>query len=563
MYALRYALLCFLSVAPSSIAAPRILKSIRRQEPAAASTQSSSQACHEVMAYAEQGMGIVIVIFSFDSYCFPGVTVFDAAEVYDCLKNVPFDPAVATRFIDHYNHTMQYQSTLALLANPPKGYQQPAVNFQKGLADIRNGVTAGRYTTQYLFEADLQLLISRMHDKHVTLNAGIMAIFYFTSPYGIVSASIDGKKEPEVYFSDDIVSSRLEGWKPSPITHINGKSTVEFLSTFAGRNSNGYLEPHADWNSLMDSPAADIQGRVSDFMNAIFYEGEKLSFTLANNSPPVETRWQAVYTHRGRTGPLSNAGDFFNYFVLGLTPDGFDTENATNWWPAEYNFIDDTPESDDFYHAAATTADWGCSSNNATPNWCNDSYGAYPKDPIVAQADLNVTGDGSSVTGYLLEDIHTGVLSIPSFYQLGDSIYDFYTAVDEFIMNATKHNVNHIVIDLQQNDGGDVFLALSTFDQFFPGIEPYTGSRIKSHRNANILGEAYTQWWKDLQNSGSEADEVLHDAYADSEWIIAHHINAATGANFSSWSEYSAPSDAFSRTVSYPSAQTPTDPSQV
>ncbi|ORY06011.1 hypothetical protein BCR34DRAFT_490455 [Clohesyomyces aquaticus] len=479
------------------------------------------------------------------SHEYAGVKVFLAADVFECLKNVPFNPAVAARFIDFYNHTMQYQSTLAFLADPPEGYQQPAVNVQQGLAEIKANITAGRYTSQYVFEAELQLLINSIHDNHVALDAGILSAFSFASPYGIVSASPDGREEPQVYLADDVASSRYGDWKPTPITEINGQNVVEFLSTYAQLNSEGYLEPHADWNALMEHPASDIQGSINTFQQAIFYPGDGLNFTFADNTR-LETHWWAVYRHISDTGPLSTAGDFFNYFVLGLAPD-FDPN--LHWWPQEDNFYENSTWDDDDFDALR---EWNC--DNPKPNWCNESLGAYPDDPIVVQTDLHITGAGI-VTGYLLDDIKTGVLSIPSFLQYGENVLNFNVAVTEFIGNATERGTEHVIIDLQQNDGGDVLLALTTFSQFFSGIKPYTGSRIRNHEFANILGTAYTEWWKNLAEEGNNPNKTYYEAFADSEWIIAHHINAATGANFSSWSEYSRPfldrGDNFSQTQLY------------
>ncbi|KAF2677117.1 hypothetical protein K458DRAFT_320524, partial [Lentithecium fluviatile CBS 122367] len=461
--------------------------------------------------------------------------IFLAAEVFDCLKNVPFSPAVAARFIDYYNHTLQYQSTLAFLADPPEGYQQPAVNVQQALTEIKANITAGRYRSQYVFEAELQLLVNRMHDSHVILDAGILAAFSFASPYGIVSVSTDGKKEPEIFLSDDVTSSGIQKtWTPSAITHINGENVIEFLTRFAQLNSEGYLEPHADWNALMESPASNIQGSINTFQQAIFYPGDELIFTFANYSI-LEARWWAVYRHQSKTGPLSTAGDFFNYFVLGLVPAGFDPEHPTQWW-SQQDAFNGTSEWDD--GDLDPLQEWQC--DNLTQNWCKESLGAYPDDPIVVQADLKINGSGI-VTGYFLDDIKTGILSIPSFVQFGDNTPKFHLAVKEFIGNATERSTEHIIIDLQQNDGGDVLLALTTFSQFFSGIKPYTGSRIRSHEYANILGTAYTEWWKNLKPGENDADDSYYKAFADREWVIANHINAATGANFSSWSEYSGP----------------------
>lgn len=112
---------------------------------------------------------------------------------------MPFDPAVGTRFIKYYNQTLQFQSTLELLKATPEGYQQPSIDVVQELWQIQGKIDAGLYQNQYVFEADVQLFINKIHDAHVYLQAGILSPFTFASPYGLVSVSEDGKKVPEIY----------------------------------------------------------------------------------------------------------------------------------------------------------------------------------------------------------------------------------------------------------------------------------------------------------------------------------------------------------------------------
>ncbi|KAF2190377.1 hypothetical protein K469DRAFT_746897 [Zopfia rhizophila CBS 207.26] len=467
-------------------------------------------------------------------------TIFYADVVFKCLQSVPFNAAVATRFIDYYNMTLQFQSTLAYLKDPPQGYQQPPVDVLQVLDQIQGNVTAGNYKNQYTFEADVQLLVNRMHDSHVTLNAGILDALSFLSPYGLVSVSADGKQPPEVYLSDDLLMGQLEGWTPSPVTKINGQVVVEYLTQFAELNSNGYLEPHADWNSLMDTPAMWISGDLSIFQSATFYPGDELNFTFKNGSTE-ETYWLSFYNELEDTGPLTTAGDFYNYFVLGQLPASYDPDQQ--WW---HTLETDDSSNDDSSDNSTVTDPFEsvCSSGNpADVNWCLASYGAYPNDPVVVQTDLAVTG-GGVVTGYFYDDISTGVLSIPSFFQYDPNTEQFGLTVEYFIANATKNNISRLVIDLQQNTGGTVYLAYNTFKQFFYRIDPYAASRIRSHELANVLGGAFSKWWKELESDleGNDgANGVNYNYTAAEEWVVLNRINAATGRDFASWSEYYGP----------------------
>jgi hypothetical protein len=128
--------------------------------------------------------------------------------VYECLRSIPFDAAVGTRFLKYFNTTLQFHAPLDTLKAPPSGYQQPAVDVEHGLDVIQSKIDAGGYINQYQFEADVQRLIARMHDPHVSLNAGLLAAFSFASPYGIISASVDGKKLPQVYV-DSMYNTKL------------------------------------------------------------------------------------------------------------------------------------------------------------------------------------------------------------------------------------------------------------------------------------------------------------------------------------------------------------------
>lgn len=130
-----------------------------------------------------------------------GQDVFNASLVHECLTSVPFNAAVATRFIAYWNDTLRFQSTLAYLKNPPAGYQQPAVDLLAGLSDLQQAVNTGTFVNQYEFEVALQLLLVSAHDGHLYLNAGILAAFTFASPYDIVSLSIDGVELPKVYLA--------------------------------------------------------------------------------------------------------------------------------------------------------------------------------------------------------------------------------------------------------------------------------------------------------------------------------------------------------------------------
>lgn len=122
-----------------------------------------------------------------------------AIDVYNCWATVPFNTAVATRFLAYWNDTLQFESSLENLKNPPAGYQKPAVDLIAGLGQIQDKVNAGSYQSQYDFEADFQRLLYSANDDHVGLTAGVLSSFSFANPYGLTSLSLDGIALPKVY----------------------------------------------------------------------------------------------------------------------------------------------------------------------------------------------------------------------------------------------------------------------------------------------------------------------------------------------------------------------------
>ncbi|KAH7123676.1 hypothetical protein B0J11DRAFT_318649 [Dendryphion nanum] len=459
-----------------------------------------------------------------------GYTLFDAKFAFDCLTSVPFNPAVATRFVQYFNETWQFQSTLSYLKNPPQGYQQPAVDVVAELGEIQQRINSGFYSNQYAFEADFHLVAHAMHDAHVVVRAGALAAFQFGSSYEIVSVSEDGKKPPKIYFTADVIGLGNKTTKPSAIKTINGVPAVEFLTKFARDNAYGFVEPHAEWNSLMSSPVLDIQGDIPVFAGkASLYPGENVTFAYEDGSEPIQDTWTAYYTEPANaTGPLTTGGDFYNYFVLGRLPASF---NGT--------FSDSSNETSG-----------GAVRKEAPGNWFNTSFEAYPAKPNVVQSQLGRFYPGW-VTGYFFKDAELGVLSLPSFDSIPDATGNYSKTVEQFITKATDNNVSRIVIDLQQNSGGAILLAFTTFKSFFPDVNPFAGSRRASFPLANAIGYTISEYWEDLDEADEGYREEKYNAAAN-EWVITNRINAETGENFTWWGEYAGPVTANGANFSLP-----------
>ncbi|KAK4979560.1 hypothetical protein LTR28_003900 [Elasticomyces elasticus] len=441
--------------------------------------------------------------------------VYDAKEVLDCLVSVPFDPAVAARFVRYINDTLQFQTTLAYLEDPPSGYQQPAVDLIGGLNTIQRHIDSGVYKNEYAFETAVQRLLFAAHDAHVNVDAGVLSSFVFGSGYRLVTLSDDGIQLPKVYFWADLVNAQKTGAKPAQaIAAINGQDTSDFLTSFAATNSMGTVEPHADWNQLMTSPAQTIQGAVSVFTaGAKFYPGDTIAFTMEDGTQLEPAKWLALYFSPGNTGPLLTGGDFYNFFVLGFYPPSYNPDAIPSW----------------VIEAANASPSSGFEAPPPPRDHWEDP--AYPEDPFVVQPDLATDGTGF-VTGYYLQGKETAVLSIPSFQEYGTGVPTFSKTIGYFVGNATAAGVKKVVIDLQQNGGGDDLLAYDAFQHFFPNTATTGGSRMRAHEYTNAMGETLTDFWE-----SRDRDSFWYYGLSNDEWVAPLRLNA-TGQNFRSWQEF-------------------------
>lgn len=195
-------------------------------------------------------------------------------------------------------------------------------------------------------------------------------------------------------FKGDLFESQyFTSFQPSAVKSINDMDVVTYLEQFAANNSVGTLEPHADWNQLMLSPALDILGYYDVFSGgATFYPGDTIKWTFENGTIQEE-EYLGIYLSQGPTGPLETGGDFYNFFVLGFYPADFD--------PYSESDSSDDDDGDDSGSNASSTASSDIPSSSTTVSqpaattaasgWDNP---AYPLTPDVAQPGLSTVGGG-------------------------------------------------------------------------------------------------------------------------------------------------------------------------
>lgn len=196
---------------------------------------------------------------------------------------------------------------------------------------------------------------------------------------------------------------------------------------------------------------------------------------------------------------------------------------------ASYNSTDTDDSGDDSdssaasstYGSSAASSTYASDSSAATSTYASAeptqaSWGpgsGYPENPAIVQPDLGLYG-GGSLSGYFFQDSSLAVLSMPSFQETGDAIDSFSRTVAQFLVDSKAAGMQKVLIDLQQNYGGDTLLAFDTFKRFFPQINPYGGSWLRAHPAANIIGDTITSYW-----DGLTPDDDDYYNLVNNEWV--------------------------------------------
>ena len=212
----------------------------------------------------------------------------------------------------------------------------------------------------------------------------------------------------------------------------------------------------------MSSPALGIQGRLNYFGGlATFYPGDIITFTLENGTM-ITDQWKAYYNSPGSIEGIATGGDFYNFFVLGIYPASSDLQQSGNNQRHKR-----TPSPANIATSSQPSTTNVCAGLPTATGWSQSVPGggdAYPPVAVIAQPDLKING-GGFISGYFIDDVSRAVLSIPRFDEYGDATNTFSNTIKCFIESSQHANIKQIVIDVQQNNGGNPLLAFDAFRQ--------------------------------------------------------------------------------------------------
>ncbi|KZF23881.1 hypothetical protein L228DRAFT_246725 [Xylona heveae TC161] len=492
--------------------------------------------------------------------------IVPASVAYECLKSVPIDKDSALAVVSGLWPYFQWQSTLAYLKNPPKGYQEPPVDILGGLNDIASNVTKGVYSGEYDFQMDILRLTLSAHDGHfIWIGDAVGNAISFGRQRALVSVSVDGQALPKIYIYEEIFASAQAGSTnlPSAVTKINGQDVVTFLENLA--QFNNLQDPDAAYNSLFyDLAQVSLleNGQGPGFfaggdqnIGGFFYPGPSTSFTFENGTTSELENYAII---RGDFSGVDSGEAYYEKFCNGpAAAEGTATPTATySYTPGftSYAYPTDSntavPTSIGAFSSetsmAASTSSVAAAYTSSVPQ----KIPGYPE-PEIEHSEGFIGGYYLSGNG--LDDV--AVLSIPSFVGSADpaSIQEFQAVAQEFLAKSTKDGKKKLVIDLSSNGGGTVYLAYDLFKQLFPQMTPYGGTRFRAHQSFDALGQEVSQLFANFDPNDPSATATDIEI-ASLPFNYKEDLNIDL-EDFSSWSDVYGPhafnNDQFTSIIRY------------
>lgn len=393
-----------------------------------------------------------------------GKTVVNATVAYACLTSVPINRQNALNLLDSMRPYMDWQSDTPWRSNPPSSFGYPAHDMYAVFDTVRDNVVNNRYTNEYAFQADVMgKIYNPAHDGHMLVIPDALGRALRFGRYGfggLVSFSSDGNATPQIKFKNDVDS---RGDQALAITKINGKAASDFVlgnSALAGGSQDVDASYNTQFYQLAQKASNGGYGEHSlGGRDGFMYQGQWTNYTMSDGTV---RNVENVALIQGDFSGITDGQSFYNRFCDPLWNDKHPAGGGAGGLSAASGAA-----------AAAVT-----------------QLPGYPK-PVVISRDGTASGYYLEGNGYNT----TAVLTLTSFAPQSNS--DFQDVVSTFLAKAVRDGKTKLILDLQANGGGFIYLGYDLFRQLFPQTIPDGDSRFKSTKTWQGLAKMYSKYIDD------------------------------------------------------------------
>ncbi|KAI0111034.1 hypothetical protein F4776DRAFT_358461 [Hypoxylon sp. NC0597] len=427
----------------------------------------------------------------------------EASIAYECLNSVPIDKDGALKYIDELAPYVEWQSDTVYKKNPPPDYFYPPTDIWATISEVTADITADKYPNEYAWQADLyKRLFGPAHDGHfVVYSDALSAAVEWQRPFALVSISEEGPdgSAPVIKIYDDVVSGVETA---SIVKLINGVDAATYIEDWINQ-AGGNQDVDAAYNSMFFEKAFVAANNNQGYFQTggrvrYIYPGNFTSFTFENgtvldlpNIARLKGSWRTV-----TDGP-----SFFRRFCSGATSNSIASSATTT------------------QSATATLA-----ATSGVP------VVGYP-DPVIVSSDSSISGYFIDQPGF--EDV--AVLVMLSFEP--DDPVEFQRVAQDFYAAAVEAGKKKLVVDVQANGGGYIFLGYDGFRQLFPDIVQEGLGRWRQHPGFAAVSQVFSDISADFDPNTASADVI--NAY-ESVFNWRYDLNITNG-NFTSYEDKFAP----------------------
>jgi hypothetical protein len=305
------------------------------------------------------------------------------------------------------------------------------------------------------------------------------------------------------------------GYRPSPVTRINGEDVLTWLNSYASQNGRSQ-DPDANYNQVfVNIPALAYSGAETNyFALSRFYQGENTVLTFANGSTRDVMTIAQFLSDESLEG-LTDGASFFDRFC---------NKNLTETILAQANSSGTAPSQ-------TTSNDTLVPYEPVSAEGVAPPHSAYPS-PIVISSD-------NSVAGYLSDTYpDLAILAVPSFASI--SPIEFENVVRQTLATASENNRTKLVMDLRGNSGGTIFLAYDLFRQLFPSETPYGAGNYRVGELHNFTGRVASENIDQLRSAYPELVEAGVDGVVLNSFNYREPLTV-DNKSFTSWADFLGP----------------------
>ncbi|CAJ2504558.1 Uu.00g119520.m01.CDS01 [Anthostomella pinea] len=397
----------------------------------------------------------------------------EASIAYECLNSVPIDKDGALQFIDEMAPYIEWQSDTAFKKSPPKDYFYPGYDIWAVIAEVRAGIEAGEYASEYAWQVDLyKKLFGQGHDGHfVVYPDALSAAIEWARPYALISISEEGPagSAPVIKVYEDVVSSPDTA---SVVTLINGVDAATYIQDWVVQVTSNQ-DVDAAYNSMFFTKAfaaelANLGYFQSGGRVRYVYPGEVTSFTFENGTSLEVSNLARL---KGSWTGVVDGPSFFTKFCPGAASNAPLTSATTATATAT---------------AAAATA----------------TVEGYPE-PVIISSDGIISGYFVDEPGF--EDV--AVIAMLSFSP--DDPVEFQHVAQDFFAACVTAGKTKLVVDVQANGGGYIFSGYDLFRQLFPDFVQEGLGRWRDSDGFLAVSDVYSSNTADFDADTASVDTIL------------------------------------------------------